>query len=413
MIGALSVGITGAAGVFAAASQLMSKMGGAKNVADRVKDEYKTISGTRSLTDLVEMSRVEPEVIVDNDCANWEYLNETMQTLHSVFTGYYLQAATIFGSVNSVKVMNTLEKLNPNRKGDFFLNKSRESFDDGIAMPDGSWKLSNEAYKWSLPFDFDTGSKVGYSLEAFNATPFTANGKPTPANNKPKVLELLSNDAIKTTQEASTLSIGKLINVSFSDNDNDSKVVIPISIRLMVQYASSETVKNILSQYNFDNTAGERWHAWREGRISFIKDLILCQDMIDEKKRMMIKDKDGVFTNLVARMNNHKTTGLSGTPSMAASSTIVVISTNTLEDLEYKLGGKIENNRIRTKIFESGYMMILAVVDKQFDMVTFYNRGVATGTTMSVRDMKISSKGSGPDILDILKALGQGSAPQL
>lgn len=415
MIGALSAGITGATAVFSLAANLLATAQKAKAGVDYVKDKYQTIDGQRSLTDVMKLSRVEPEVIVDNDCANWEYLPETMQTLHSIFTGYYLQAATIFGSVDAVKVMGNLAKLNPTKMAPDILAISRESYQEALRVPDGSWKYTTEAYKWSLPFDTKQ-MRPGYSLEAVankNTKPQRFDGDDE-KDRKNKTIELLNNDAIKTMADPGNLAVGKMVNVTMCDASNGNKLTFPVSIRFLVSYAQSDVVRNILSQYNFDNTFKERFFAWREGRINFIKDLIICQDMIDEKKRNIIKDKSGVYHRLTTKMTDHGIGGLSdGNPSMAAASTIVVASTNTIEDLEYKLGGKIDSVRIRNKVFESGYMMILAVVDKQYDMVTFYHRGVATPTTMSVRDMKISNKGGGPDILDILKALGQGNAPQL
>jgi hypothetical protein len=57
--------------------------------------------------------------------------------------------------------------------------------------------------------------------------------------------------------------------------------------------------------------------------------------------------------------------------------------------------------------------MIVAVIDKEWSRVTFYHRGLPDATEVSFRDLKVSSKGNGPDVSDILKAYTLGQAPRL
>jgi hypothetical protein len=53
------------------------------------------------------------------------------------------------------------------------------------------------------------------------------------------------------------------------------------------------------------------------------------------------------------------------------------------------------------------------VIAKDYDRVTFYYRGIAEKTEVSVRDLRASNKGSGSEVTDILKAFVSGSAPSL
>jgi hypothetical protein len=69
-----------------------------------------------SLIDVVDAGRVEPLVLVDNVCANLDYSSEIMQSLLSIFSGYYLQAVAALGEVGGVEVIRVLDKLSPNRK---------------------------------------------------------------------------------------------------------------------------------------------------------------------------------------------------------------------------------------------------------------------------------------------------------
>jgi len=58
-------------------------------------------------------------------------------------------------------------------------------------------------------------------------------------------------------------------------------------------------------------------------------------------------------------------------------------------------------------------VMSMAVIDKQWERVTFYHRGIDMHTEVGMRDLKIANKGSGPDVSDILKAYQMGNAPSL
>ncbi len=52
--------------------------------------------------------------------------------------------------------------------------------------------------------------------------------------------------------------------------------------------------------------------------------------------------------------------------------------------------------------------MIIAVVDREWERVTFYTRGMAAATDLSFKEIKSANKGKGPDILDLMKSFNQG-----
>ncbi len=386
----------------------------------------KDLSSTRSLTDVVKLSRVEPLTIVDSDLANWEYTSDILQTTLSIFAGYYLQAISMVGAIDSVKVLQTLKSVNPTAEKTWAMEQfALEQYGDKNNSKDGGWKLVQESYKWQLP-----KSTVGYAYEALmnpneiKVISLEANNSTTKPNqiqstaNNGKVGVSVDRNAIGEIHEASNLAVGKMINVTLSEGGNNSvKVTLPIAIRLATTILSSKHIESILTMNSQETNIIERFHKWRAGRIEFINDLILCQDMIDQRKRLMLKDKTGVYSSLINNVNNNTKNTIFGLKniqgrqtSLAASSNIVLISSNTLTDVENKLGNKISRNQVRENIFNSGYMMILAVVDKQTEIITFYHRGINLPTELSVRDIKISNKKSGPDILEIMKAFTGGNA---
>jgi len=219
-------------------------------------------------------------------------------------------------------------------------------------------------------------------------------------------------DTISTLKELSNLSVGKLFTVEITDGLH--KASMPIAIRLMASSLPSNSLVHILSINSQDNSFKERYHGWKSGRLAFIKDLIFCQDLIDAHRKNLMSDKDGIYTNLVKRSNgNALSTILSGSPSVATASNLVVMSDATEAQLELRINGKLSDFKTREKVFKETYIMIMVVIDKQWERATFYHRGIPHATEVSMRDMKASNKGNGPDVSDILAAYRMGNSPSL
>jgi hypothetical protein len=64
-------------------------------------------------------------------------------------------------------------------------------------------------------------------------------------------------------------------------------------------------------------------------------------------------------------------------------------------------------------VFDATYVMLMVVVDTDYEQVTIYTRGLAGSTTVSVKAMKNAAKGSGPDVGEILRAYQLGQSPRL
>ena len=142
--------------------------------------------------------------------------------------------------------------------------------------------------------------------------------------------------------------------------------------------------------------------------------MILCLDLIDEHRRNLMKDKDGIYSNLVSRSNNNAIAGaFSINPSISTASNMVIMSDSTADKLELYFNGKLSDFHIREKMMKNTYLMIVAVIEKEWERVTFYHRGLHFPTEVSLRDIRAANKGSGPDIASILSAYRAGNSPSL
>lgn len=345
-------------------------------IVDKARD-ITAYTEDKSLSDLTKLTRVEPLTIISEDLQNLEYLPDINQSLVNLFAAYYLQAVAILTKVNDVEVVKTLDALNPDRDVSGFLlteRLSKESIDN----------LVLESYKHTLPLG----------------------NKPALENDKGGSINLA---------EAVNLSVGKLINVSIAYKDTKgetSKVTIPVNVRLMVSLMRSNLVVHLLTRQKVERDLTERFHLWRAKRISFWKDLVWCQDMIDEDKKNLMTDQTGTLQEMTRRVVNSKKFGLlTHNPSLASASNIIVMSKTEADEIGRILGGKVANPSIRDKMFESTYAMIIVVVDKEMERVTFYTRNIAASTDLSIKEIKSANKNRGPDISDLLKSLQMGSSP--
>lgn len=348
------------------------------------------LSGNVSLTDLTKSTRVEPIVIVSQDCMNIEFLPDVMQSCQGLFIGCYLQAVSLIANVKGVSAARVLDKLNPNGGGNILHDKF----------------YGTENYKFSLPKL--NGKNI--TLESFALEAESKPGERDP--NAGPISANIDAKALGSIYESSNLSIGKMFNVTIQKDD--VKMTVPISVRLLVNAVSEKAIISMLTLMSRDSSFKERWHSWRAGSISW-KDLVFANDLIRDAKKMMQNDKEGVISEIFQRSNNAKLNSLFGDNgiNLASASNIYIITTDIANEIERKTGTKLNSFKAREEMLKSGYTMILVVIDKTWERVTFYHRGIPMGTTVGVKDMKASNKGNGPDIMDFLKAYMLGNNPSL
>lgn len=341
-------------------------------------------SKSDSLIDYTRVARVEPIVLIDADCMYLECLSDVQQSLLSIFAGYYLQAIAVSTTVGKVNVMHHLDRLNPNR-----------NVSDSAANTMG-WLLAAESYAHRLPTPNNQLAMEAEQNDVNNARSEMALGR----------------DTMGALKELANLSVGKMLSVEITDGAH--KATIPVSVRLMASAIPSTSLIHILSLSNKDNSVKERYHGWKSGRLEFIKDLVFCQDLIDAHRKNLMADKDNIYSNLIKRQrNNQLSTIVSGNPSVATASNIVVMSNDTVAQLELRLDGRMSDFKTREKVFKDTGIMLLAVIDKHWDRVSFYSRGINGHTEVGVRDLKSSNKGQGADVSEILKAYQMASSPSL
>jgi hypothetical protein len=339
-----------------------------------------------SLVEYTKVARVEPIVLIDTDCLYVESLPDIQQSLLSIFAGYYLQAIAISTNIGKINVIRHLDRLNPNRNV-------------GDSATSTGFLLAEESYKDKLPtFGQESIGTIVADYEKADETDLSSGTN--------------IRDASKELKELSNLSVGKMFNVEITDGT--AKATLPIAIRLMASSLPSASITHILSVDSQDNSLKERYHAWKAGRIEFIKDLVFCQDLIDAHRKELMTDKDGIYSSLIARNRSNQISSIvSMNPSIATASNIVIMSDTTADKLEATINGKLRDFKTREAVMKKTSLMLMVIIEKQWNRITIYTRSLNLPMELSASDIKTASKGNGPDISEIIKAYSLGMPPTL
>lgn len=383
-----------------------------------------------SLTDFAKQTRVEPIVLVDQRAVHLPYMPDVMQSLVSIFSGYYLQAVSLSVNVGAVDTLRLLDKLNPRRNGssdtgDLFNATARTIYNVATESRDNLLHETNYLFKLPVPggtpgledINHNEAIRKVAGEDAALIHDKVAEGNFVRKQNYQNIpgdtKTTFGRDAIGSIGDQVNLSVGKLLEVHIESNGQ--KATFPISVRLMANPIASESLLHILSVGNKMTSASDRYHAWRAGELSLIRDLILCQDLIDQHKKTLANDKSGIYADILARRRGNNTAAiLSGNVSMATASNICVLTDATAAELERRMhGARLKDYHTREKVFKETYMMLMVVVHPEWEQVTIYHRGLDVPTRLSVKDIKASNKGNGPDVAEILKAYQLGNSPSL
>lgn len=380
-----------------------------------------------SLVEYTRTTRVEPIVFVDDSLVHLDYMPDVMQTLNAIFAGYYLQAIAISCNVGSVDTVKLLDRLNPDRDPLLAASGVIEAGLKGFGI------IGTESYAFGLP---SPDKSSGLSVYGQRAKPLAmVLGGATIAiedlNSKEEAAEAVRDeyiksiggasgvttsdmgDSVKSISENVNLSAGRLLEVTIQQGT--SKAVIPVAVRLIAAPMSSKDLVHILTVAKRDTGAKERYHGWRSGALSFIKDLILCQDLIDEHRQNLMGDATAQYQNTVKRSNKNSLAAIvSGRLSVASASNMIIFRNTTAAEVEANLGGKLKDFKFREAVFKKTYAMLMVVVDTEWDRVTIYTRSIETPTVQSIKEMRqAGGKKNGVDINEILAAYTLGSSPSI
>lgn len=387
----------------------MATSTGEPTILEIVRNVIVTYKGTVgdpvSLADISKIARVEPITLISSNLSGTKELYDILHGILNIYAAFYLQAVQILSAqLTDVRILKILDKTNPDRDLKTLLTSGYTAYEQ---LSTGESKsnaktLSLENSQYKLPM-LTSDKKEGLVMESI----FDEDEK-----------NVLSGSIHKLdTFEKLGTAVGKVIEVKFSVRNNDSKMAdeftIPIVVKLDNMIIPSEVIDQILISNKEQITLGSRFKDAIAGRIGFIKDFILCSDLIKSQKKTMIKDPTGYYNQLLKRINNSRLySALSGNISLAGISSIVILSEEDENVVQREIGGKLTNQSTREMIFNNTSAMMVVVVDREWERVSIYVKDIDGFSQNSFGDFKSSTdKNGGIQIADMLKAFNVGSAP--
>ncbi len=370
-----------------------------------VRDVILTVRGTVgsgvSLADISKVARIEPITLVSSSVTNVKELDTILHGVLNIYTAYYLQAVHILSAqLKDVRILKILDKTNPDR-------------DLKTVLATGH--LGTESYNapYNAPFTHLINSKT-LSLEGYQYK--------LPATLSQESLRDDAPDGVDSSKRIESFdklgsAIGKVVNVSFcvnrKDGEEGSTVNIPVVVKLDTMILPSDVMTMIVASSQEDISFSSRFKDALAGRIGFVKDFILCSDLIKAQKKTLLKDPTGYYAQVLARLSNSKMYSiLTGNVSLAGISSVYVISDEEESQIQRKIGGKLTNASTRRIVFDNTSAMMIVVISKEWERVSIYIRDVDGFTQSSFSSFKDqASNKSGDQIADILKAFSISSAP--
>lgn len=369
-------------------------------------------ASVRSLSSQALLSRIEPRGVVEEQALTFDGLSDILQASVNLVSIYFIQAAMNGSQVGDVKVKKVLEQLNPNRGVDTWLmaHENRKPALAALTHHD-----LPENYRFALPTCDSLRPTGTYANESGKVYKFDAKKMSYELTDDPAdrgdVRSVTTNDKLsKILYEPSNLLVGKVFDLEFK-HKGDS-INIPIVVRLRSDTLPSSVITQIMVQHGQNIGMFSRLEAAWEGEIEWIDDFLFAKDLRKARKAARLADKTGIYDEIVDQVRNNRTMGvLTLTPSYNTASSIWVVTKPTMDEVALKLGGTMKDLGVRKKLFDNIFAFIVAVIDTDYERVTFYYHDIPYPTSVSMRDIKAANKAKGPDVTDVLKTYTMGNAP--
>lgn len=398
---------------------------GEPTLLESVRNIITTYKGTvgdgMSLADITKIARVEPITLISSNLTGVKELYPILHGVLNIYTAYYWQAVSILSTqIYDSRILKILDKTNPDRDLKTFLTSGQLAFEN-FAEPGAGKTLSLEGCKYRLPM-LKSDKKI--SAESMKLNDFGYNDDPTSEDNSNRA-SLTSAVAKIDSFDKLGMTVGKIIEITFAngsiskdnnhkkdkDNKNDpGRSTVPVVVKLDTMVMSGDVITGITTSNADEITIGSRFRDALSGRIGFIKDFILCSDLIKQQKKTMIKDTNGFYSQLLKRINNSKMySALSGNISMAGISAIYVMSEQDENEIQRRIGGRLTNKTTRDIVFDNTSAMMLVVIDKEWERVSIYIRDIDGFSQNSFDSFKPMTDKGNNNIMDFMKAFSMNN----
>lgn len=360
----------------AGAGSMITILGALKKAMAAGKGVLAANAKETSLVEYTRDTRAEFVTLLEDSLSPLPYIDVILQNSLSLCTAYYLQAVAVDTTVSGVKVVERLNKINPNRYGTVgkVISASLEGLDDADAeLPNYlSMEAAGNPTAKVEGYGGVAGGKLGDTIKAYDS-----------------------------------MLVGKNIEVAVIENGQ--KAIIPVNVSLHILGGPGNEISDILALASGDVASKVYKYRFPRTTLAGIREMLLCDNQVNLHRKTLLKEKSGFYAATLKRRAENKLAALaSGEVSLAAASSLIIISKETQLKVEAALGGKLDNARIREIIFQTTSSMILAVIDTKWEEVTMYVKSQDLPYEAPVSRLKQLNKDGGEGILDAMQKLLAG-----
>ncbi|ANZ49416.1 putative virion structural protein [Erwinia phage Wellington] len=346
--------------------------------------------------------------LVEDSLLGLDYLPGIMEKMQLLLAGQTLTAISLLTGVPEVDVIGTLDKISTKRSA---LDAAVRT---GSALGALAIGESSRPGRFALPSYDNLALAVGESSRRKVAR------ESRDDKSKERTGVALQSDFAKRLSEQESLSSGKQFSVTFERNGN--KLEVPMRVRLEVSSTDTGSIENIILLGEENRSLWERWIRRSTGKnggssavdkIRATKDIAFSNDLIDEYRKNRFRDKSGYYSKMMEKRNGNWLSGmLTLSPSINNASALMIVSQETIDGLEARLGGDFDDFNVRKRVFENTLTMYYVVVDQTWGRVTIYTRGQNGSQQLDKNDFSKAKAGSA-DVNKIIEAYRSGAQPVL
>jgi len=389
------------AGIFTAMSVLGKVIDTVRDYKDLESKEFKTdlikalgsgtlLSTDGSITNLINKYTVNPTIIVSDSLRSNPNIDKIIELNMDLFCAYYMQAFEILRNINGVSDINmVIDMLGTQNLN--VLKTASKTFE----------RFSNESIDVDYLGELFSNESMFLSIEA-------------EPNNKNRLVGVSDKDKGFKDQPGNIVLFRNLdvtTTVSYgADKDRKHTITIPINIRANVQFVNLDNIMLTLAPNSRDKSFDYRKDEYNSGGISF-KNLMLCDDLIEQYKSTKLKDKAGLLDLIHNRELNANSKALySGAIGFEKFYQMLVVSEEDRVLLSKQVNGNILEENYKQKLLEQGHYMSCTIVDENWDRGYVLTKDIRGRSDFSLKKLN-NRKDGNVDLGEIIKALLVNKSP--
>lgn len=409
---------------------------------------YLLVPKTRTIASTVAPLRVTPHYLVEQSVRDYENFKEVTKFASNVFTAHYLMMlSALQTSINGVRVIDELNKLNPKMVQGLGVSQHKECFDLAIeafateatgagASTHNALREQREAEKHEMAKARDAREQERQDREEQRRIDKEARDQARQdreearrdakeerdiADKEKQERERIIKEERELAEKAEKdqrrgtsgkqvtdfdASYGRVLEVDMKIAGDAQKAYVMIG--LLPSVLQDRDIFDIMKVTKKDRGFLASWGEWRSGGKTFWE-FLSGSDVNREFRNIAKRDRSGY---LQAVLNQYLNNRMTLQDSFANDSSVLVISKDTVRRMKAVLGIDITASAKRDDLLSSLFALMVIVVDTDTDDIDFYLSGFPRAVSLNIREIKGKNKGDGVDVMSIMGALQKGSVPR-